>query len=297
MLSLLQPPRSEGYPSDFLFSRLRGKRQQLFSADSAGNGSSRDDQWQALQSDYHWLFGLMNPGLRRIFAPVFLYCELRNLHLMLRAIVGKEQPELARLCRQSLLNKTLLKQLQNCESFDGALSVIDTWMTSIIVDWELLTVSNDRRGTREVEQQLVDGFLRGLSARQLQPDIAAFMAGLIDSRNILTVARYLRWDLDNPPILDGGTELSRQLENGQKKNGRAGLQSVVSRYTGEVGADVALLEIELRDRFSRQVELAGRDPLGIGLVLDYLWRCYLAFVSAGLKTWTGEEFGAWEQLA
>jgi len=243
-----------------------------------------------------WVFGAMNVGFRRMFAPCFLYFELRNLQMILRALAARNQVEFSRLSGQSLLPQKLRLMLQQSGGFDDALAHLDAWLIPVIGGWQPLAATYRAGSTRAVEQQLVDGLLLAMATGSLRTELTGFVAELIDLRNLLTVARYLRWDLAEPPLLAGGSAISRQLKTAYAARGMDGLQGVLQRQAVDAGADVALFESELLARIGRRLAHAGRDPLGPAMVLDYLWRRYQLFRSAGLEAWAGDELAAWEQL-
>jgi len=291
MIGLLRQPKRDGYPADYLFARLRGKRRHLL---QVAAGSIDSDRWEKLQADYLSVFESMRPALRKTFAPFFLYFELRSLQMLLRAFVGNDRQMLTRLCRGSMLNQKMLNQLLQCKQYGELLEVVNKWFVKLLRETSLPELYNDG-GNRAVEEALVDGLLDQFGNSRQQKDIAAFVADQIDLRNLLSAGRYLRWDLGELSLIEGGSEISRQLIAARGRSGRESMLQIVNRYGGE-NNDLALLESELLARFSRRMQLAGRDPLGAGLVVDYLWRRYLAFREAGLKFWAGEDVAAWEGL-
>jgi vacuolar-type H+-ATPase subunit C/Vma6 len=252
------------------------------------------DSRELLQSDYRSVFEMMRPNLRRRFAPYFLLFEVRTLHLLLRAAAGNDRSHLQRHCQTSLLDQQLLKKILKCEQLDELLVLLEDWFGFLGVD-SFIALYN-RGGGRAVEGALTDGLLNRLVRERKSKVVAAFVDDQIDLHNLLTAGRALRWELDDVSLLDGEGEISRQLTDATTRSGRQGLQQVVSRYGG-AGVDLALLESEMLARFSRRIALAGRDPLGDGLIIDYLWRRYLTFRSSGLQFWAGEEITAWEGVA
>lgn len=291
MIRLLQQPRSAGYPTDFLLARLRGKRQHLAESRSAGGS---DNRWSDLQDDFQTVFAAMEKGLRRRFAPCFLYFELRNLQMILRTVSSHDQQQLEQLGRHSLLQRRLLAQLQQSEESVDAFAVIDRWLSPLIPGWEPLAEIYTQHGFRPAEEKLTETVLRHFADSRLTPEMTSFITGLIDMRNLLAAARCLRWELDVLSLVNGGSQINRQLEMAMRKDGVNGLKQILEHQVSEGVEDLAHLERVLQLRISRQLASLARDPLGFGLILDYLWQRYQAFRSSGLSFWAGEEVGAWE---
>ena len=283
MNDLLQKPMLAGYPADFLFARLRGKRQHLL--------AERSDSWERLQTDYRWAYSAMPAAMRKAFAPCFLLVELRSLQMIFRFVAGQNRAQLERISDRSLLDRHLLRAIKLCRAIEDLLDVLGSRFDPLLPGGETIQAIYNRDGQRQVEESLVDAVLQALSVRRQKPEIAGFVADQVDLRNLLTAARCLRWQLQGPVLLEGGGEISQQL-----REAAAGdfLEEAVQHLAGGSANDVALLETELIGRMTRRIEIAARDPLGRGLVLDYLWRRYLAFRRAGMNYWVGADVGAWE---
>jgi len=293
LIDLLRQPRTEGYPTDFLLARLRGKRQHLAEMTGSVTRASVADNWEQLQADYRWLFESMLPPLRQRYAPCFLYYEVRSLLMLLRAFIGLDRPQIERLCQNSLLRQELLKQVRQGETIEEALAVLDGWLGMLLPPGVRLVDLYTLNGNRAVEETLTDGLLRHIAAGRHNPEITAFFIEQFDFRNLLTAARYLRWELGEIPLLAGGGDVSRQLIAAAARSDSKRLQQVITQYVDDA-SDIALLESVWLARCSRRLEMAGRDPLGGSQILDYLWRRYQGFRQAGLNFWSGESIGAWE---
>lgn len=283
MTGLLRQLTESGYPADFLLSRVRGKRQQFATAGS--------DSLEDLQRDWLWIYKAMNPCFRERFAPIFLLAELRALQMMLRAVVANDRSRLAVLCRDSLLNDKLIKGVLLCREPLSLLTLCQQWFGRWLPAGMTLENLFGQGGHRRVEEEMANAVLRTLSARRYRKDVADYVSDQIDMRNQLTVARYRRWQLKDPPLLSGGGEVSRLLRAAKGAKAR---ERLLQRYAGYSGRDVALLESVLDSRLSRRLEVAAREPLADGVVVDYLWRRQQILHQSRLNFWIGEEAGAWE---
>jgi len=289
MISLMQQPKIEGYPDAYLFVRLRGKRVRVEQEESF----SGSEPWGVLMDELRWVFATMRPGLRQKFAPCFLYFELRNLQMILRSLAGGDRQQLERIGRQSLLRSDLLRELLACTGVAAALAILDRYLELFVSDGLRLIESYEQSGARAAEARLTDGLLPRMMQLDLVAPVRDYLSGLIDLRNLLTAARYLRWEIDDPPLLTGDSGIGMQLRLALKREGRAGLRTFLARQLPEAVDDPALLELELLERFGRRWHRYRHDPLATGQIVDYLWQCYRRFRQAGLQRWGGQELAAW----
>lgn len=297
MRDLLQKPKSEGFPVDFIFARLRGKRVDLKNGVEHRLRHHDSDSWQRVQKDLSWLFEMMTTGLRTSFAPCFVLFEIRTLHLMLRAIAGQDERLLEKVTADSLLSRELLDKVPGCKNTQALVGVLEAWLDELVPGRSRLLEALERGGNRQVEEVLTDNLLLSCAENSRIGPVVAFVADQIDRRNLLTAARCLRWELEELLLLNGGGAISRQLRTALRRHGRAGLEDAIHHFGGESGVDVALLETFWLRKVGRRIEEAGRDPLSPALVIDWLWRRYQLFRLSGLRRWGGEDIGAWEAVA
>ena len=104
---LLRQERTEGYPLEYLFSRVRGRRSRLigdwrpliydaspldYLASPQYRGFIRErtaeGMWRALLQEHGWVYRQMDQSTRKAFAPYFLYAELRTIFICLRYLEG-----------------------------------------------------------------------------------------------------------------------------------------------------------------------------------------------------------------
>ena len=283
MIDLLQKPVTAGYPADFVFARLRGKRQHLM--------AEQRDSWERLQKDYRWAYSALPAAMRKMFAPCFLLVELRSLQMIFRFVAGQNRSRLENLATWSLLDRQLLRAIIQCRVIEDLLVVLGSRFDAMLPDGKTIQAIYNRAGQRQVEETLVDSVLQGFSIRRQKPEIAEFVDNQIDLRNLLTAARCLRWQLEEPVLLSGGGEISQQLREAADRDL---LEETVQKLAGGAANDVAMLEAGFLGRMTRRIEVSARDPLGRGLILDYLWRRYLAFRRSGMNHWVGADVDAWE---
>lgn len=294
MIALLQQPKSEGFPLDFLLARLRSRRQHSGQAMEGTGGES--ERWKRRQGVYRWLFAQLPPRARRRLAPCFIFLELQSLQMLLRAIYGGNRQMLEQIRWQSLLNQDLLEEIASCQSLRDLIGVLEHWLPDLPPGGAEWIDVFERGGRRALEESLADGILQRLCRSRQQPDVARFLSEQVDRRNLLTVARYLRWELADPPLIEGGGGLSRRLKKAAKSGEAASLQEILARFAGGEPADPARLERRMLERIGRRLETEVRVRPGPVLIIDYIWRLELAYRSVGVKAWAGEDIAEWEKL-
>lgn len=294
-MNLLLNPEDRGYPDEYLFSRIRGRRSRLitdwrpfiFSASpwdalASGKygrilpGASQESVWRGLLREYQWAYAQMSGRLREIFHPFFLYSELRTLFICLRQGTGRKTGGIDELLGVSLLSEEIKDALLGAADVPSALTGIERIFITRSVEFKGLAKIFENDGLRGVEQHLTNTYLSTTAASRLHPLLKMFFIRLIDSRNIMGLSKYARLGLKSPPVfIDGGSISKARFREIIEKEGMMGVASLVRSFTGvkTEALGPANVEIALYKAITRFLKKEGRDPLGIGLILDYLWRC------------------------
>lgn len=292
---LLTRPVAAGYPTEYLLARLRGRRTGLLAAGHPARGehppplpgASRrlpaggevaENPWERLRGEFRWVYGQMNDRLRAIFAPFFLWYELRTVILCLRFRRGGERERPARLLTRSLLAEPVRRTLAAESEPAVLLDTLAGQLALLAEPLRTLGMVFRAEGGAAVEQRLVNLYLERVAGPPFDPLIREFFCALIDLRNLLSLAKAQRWRLTAPPLfVRGGAIGTERLERarvGGVENGAV----LLARSLPGMGRDPLSgedLESQLLGWLTRKVQILGREPLGIGLVLDYLWRCSL----------------------
>ncbi|HEY5513038.1 MAG TPA: V-type ATPase subunit [Geomonas sp.] len=124
-----------------------------------------------------------------------------------------------------------------------------------------------------------------MTSLALHPVLREFFRALVDLMNLLFLAKQMRWQLEDPrALIRGGTIATERLEKVLKKGSAAALAALLRSQPGlgDLPAVPDNLEQFLLCRLTRQVRRLGRDPLGIGRILDYLWGCSVEARNASL---------------
>jgi len=303
-MELLLGTEDRGYPTEYLVSRIRGRRSRLVSdwgrlvyesnvfeyLGSRKNGRvfrdrSAEGIWRELMREYRWVYLQMNAGLRRIFEPYFLYTELRTLFICLRQVNAGKAGAGEELLEISLLNNELKGVLNGRAGVEAVVAGLER----ILVQRSRLFAGLPRvfgeQGLRGVEQHLVDACLSMVLHERLHALLRQFFAMLIDSRNLMAVFKYLRQGLTKTPALIKGGALSMdRLIDILTRQDLAGAAALVREHAGirAESPDLTQAEIGLYRSISRTLRKGGSAGTGVGLILDYLWRCSIEAMNLGV---------------
>lgn len=290
-----------GVPADCLLTRIRGRRsflvcdwdrmllarQPLTALSSAPwresfSVGAEDQVQQVLRKEYFWVFLRMDEPQRRFAAPFFWLAEIRTLALSLRFLT-RERAYIGRLLRDSLLDgsiKDLLQGSDGCAVAVAKLADLLAWHEPRFAG--LLDVYRSG-GPGAVEAALYEISLQSLVRTRLHPQMHCYIALVVDSRNLITVAKRLRWQMSTiPPLLEGGNLPLPRLAELFKRRDDIGLLHLAMRLGGQVPfREAADLERVLYESQRRVMCRLAREG-GIGTILDYLWRCANEAANIGL---------------
>jgi len=282
-----------GVPLDTLLARIRGRRAFLVSdwetlllaADplavlppapwrrelAAGAGQSLA-LW-AFNRESARLFGWLEEPLRRKLAPVFWLAEIPALAGRLRRIAGRRKPA-GDETRETLLAKPLQRAL-GLDSATAAVAGVTACLAPLERGFAALPAIYRSGGPGAVEAALHDLSLEYCAAQVRQPQLKRYVTLLIDSRNLLAIAKHQRWRLAvQPKFLRGGSLHLPELAALFAADNPAALLLRIARLGGADTPAVA----DTPEKGVLQAQLTvmqrlAREPAGIGLILDYLWRC------------------------
>lgn len=294
--SLLAPAGRTGYPREYLLSRIRGRRSKLIRnwralasepspldhlASPQYQGFVRErsleGMWRALLKEHRWVRGQMDEDMRRDFAPYFLHAELRTLFIALRALAGEKAQKADETLEASLLAPSLRSLLRSGDAGDAVVR-LEKILVPVSPGFAGLSERFGADGLRGVEQQVTAAFLRHVLTMPLHPVLRQFFVRLIDARNILALFKSLRFGEGDPAaFLDGGTFGRERLLVLAGRDDPFAVLPLVRQTAGITltEPDPTRIETALYRGITKGLKLEGRDPLGTGLILEYLWRCSL----------------------
>jgi len=306
----LESAPDHGFPLDYLVSRLKGRKSRLITdwdilvkstspMEQLPPGhyqtifgiSAPDAAWRALMAEYQWAYHQMNGQGRRTFAPFFLYGELRTLFICLRYLRGLMRDRLQEILSASLLSGEIKDVLLRSPDDLSAAQGIEEKFLCLSRLFKGIAETMRHEGLKGFEQKLAELFLSMIIATGLDPFLKVFFLQVIDARNILALAKLLKLGATSEhPFISGGRTDAVKLREILGRRDIQDADKLVRGFTGEktASADLSGLERSLYRGISRSLKKGGKDSLGTGPVLDYLWRCSvdamnLSILSYGAK--------------
>lgn len=292
---MLKDEPDRGYPTDYLLSRLKGRRVRLiadweplvYGSAALGQVSPLEERlspgsassaviWGHLLREYQWVFGQMNEGLRGVFAPFFLYTELKTIFRGLRFMEAKEMAALERVLALTLLSDTVTRALRESKSVQVAVERLSVLFSTLSSEFGGIAELFSKEGLKGMEERIAVCYLEYLNEVGLNPLIKTFFNRLVDARNIMGLYKQMRWDLSTPLVaIRGGTISGSELNEVNEHGDMQGVTDLVKRVWGKtVGkGDLSALETTLYSAMTAFLRREGRELSGVGLILDYLWRC------------------------
>lgn len=282
---LLENPEEKGYPFPYVLARIRGRRlrgnkQDVMQAiPSSGRAEvlpmDADALLAAARAERNWLWHQLEPGMRRIYAPLFFYHELKPLALALRRREARQWGLVDAIMEGSLFVKPL-RQLMVAEQIgtQEALKRLGRILQRISPGFGLLGSAYTSGRIGAIEELLLSTTLRQLATLTLQPCLRAFFIRLTDMLNLLSLFRHLHWHSTIPPIfVPGGRIRTTLLVSWLDGSGTAARNAWAASLTeiGVLPESPVELEQELMSGMTRLCRRLAREPEGIGLVVDYLW--------------------------
>jgi hypothetical protein len=240
----------------------------------APEGGAEAGLWSGLQREFAWVHHQMGHGQQTIFEPFFLPLELRTLIMALRMRSrGEEGHTLAGVLRFSLLCAPVKRLL--CEGTDlpailaGVGAYLDFWPGA----GRALPGILQQQGMTGCEERLLDACLGHAARGRLHPAVASFVNRLIDMENIVALSKQLRWRMAEHGFIEGGRISTTHLREAARDREGGKARHLIGRVLGvEADPDPIGLVPLLAARLGRILRRQGREPDGVGLILDYLWR-------------------------
>jgi vacuolar-type H+-ATPase subunit C/Vma6 len=276
---MLQKIENKGYPTDYLFSRLRVRK---INYQNLLKNRLVEDVWNNLLLEYKWVYCQMNEKLRNIFSPFFLYFELRNILILIRYKTSSEE-KISEILKWSLLSKELKRNLIYAKDVFIAIRYIEEAFSPISNNFLKLSTIFKCNGFKQFEHNLIKIYFEGIIESSLEPDIKNFLKYLIDSKNILILYKRLRWNIQEElELIKGGNIDPRLLEKCDNEKNIDKILILFKRFTG-LKVDLNQLENSLIRGSINLFKKNMSDPLSLGFILNYLWSCYIQTIQLSIK--------------
>ena len=292
---LLEKAPDNGFPADYLFSRLKGRRARLvLDWDALAASPSPLEQlpeghfqmtlgdrtaeaiWRALLFEYGWVYHQMNQQLRKTFSPFFLYAELRTMIICLRYLRELKKDMVRQILMASILSDDIKKILR--ESNDALTAAQEIEKTFYCLSERFAGIAEIMRteGLKGFEQKLVEHYLSFVVNAGTDPILRSFFRRLIDARNMLALAKLLRIGTTaDHRFISGGMVSTARINDILISRNKQAADKLLFELAGEMISALDLRRIEpgLYRSISRWLKRERSAVTGIGTALDYLWRC------------------------
>ena len=301
---LLDIRKEPGYPSDYLLSRIRGRKARLIRDwtplvaspaplellpeshyQKIPGDRSAEGIWMALLNEYRWVYYQMNRHLRDTFGPFFVYTELRTLFICLRNLKEMKRARLRAMLSASLLSEKLRAILSDSADELAATQAIEAEFRRLAGQFSGITEILRDEGLGGFEHELTKRYLTVIAGSTPDPVLRAFFMRLIDARNTLALSKLLKQKKPaEHAFIPGGKIDAQNLERILESRSLPDLERVLMEIAGEeiASADNIRLEASLYRGITRFLKKEGRSPLSTGPILEYLWRCSIEAMNLGV---------------
>lgn len=262
------------YPSEYLFSRLRGR------FDSGLNYIRREPPEairQYIEQEHKWVYLQMNSGLRRMLWSFFFYREIRRIFEWLR--LGDITTQL----ESSLLSEEIKEIFLKTSDTVVRIERLETVLLAVSGNFKGLMDAFKSGGLKKFEEALMNSFLSTISGYVTYHSLTEFFRYIIDFRNLMSLYKYRRWKLEKVPlILLGGNMGSKELEKAFSSGDISKVCQLSSRLLNIDIDDPSELEVGfyvgLRRILKRRYITNPNEPI---LIPYYLWNLYVEYLLRG----------------
>ena len=269
-MQLLATTQPSELPTDALLARLRCRRAAI---DLTSDRTTEAPPGEVIE----WVYRRLNRRLRKRLGPFLDLLAMRNLVLALRYLLAEQDLPV------SLRHNTLLaKPLQELIMAPDAETTIVRLESALVKDYPFvggLAITWRSHGPGGVEQQLASGILQHGLNRSDKGIVGRTLRYLVDMRNCLVIKKYWRWQVNQAPQLTAGGSISvDRLTRVWAIRDEDRLATLVTKLGGLPTRNLEAIKLEqsLINGLTRLLREAGRDPLGVAVVIEYLWKTQLA---------------------
>jgi hypothetical protein len=269
-MQLLATTQPSELPTDALLARLRCRRAAI---DLAADRTTEAPPGEVIE----WVYRRLNRRLRKRLGPFLDLLAMRNLVLALRYLLAEQDLPVS-LCQNTLL----AKPLQELIMAPDAETTIVRLESALVKDYPFvdgLAITWRSHGPGGVEQQLASGILQHGLNRSDKGIVSRTLSYLVDMRNCLVIKKYWRWQVNQAPQLTAGGSISvERLTRIWAARDEDRLATLVTKLGGLPTRNLEAINLEqsLINGLTRLLREAGRDPLGVAVVIEYLWKTQLA---------------------
>lgn len=280
MLNLLLDCPFTGYPANYLVARIRGRLERVAWTEIPGEQQTGDDShiWTGAAAERGWLYRQMDETLRKTLAPLFFLFEIETLVRLVRAEEARQGADGNGFPRNTLLSGEIKGIFQGSGATGAKVEQLHGAMKEAGFVMDGLVTAQAENGAQGFEAYLRREFLQQVPAMCGHARVEQFLRTIIDLKNIMTVAKWLRWEKPGvPQLLKGGSAGSKIRSSASL--GEA-LRRMIRRFPGGSGfagpANPAHLEPFLLDRLGQGMRGNIRYGGPAECVMGYIWHCHAA---------------------
>jgi len=298
MLRLLIEGDGREYPADYLLSRIRGRKVRLVPArpgEARFKAMQEEDDnriWAAAATERQWLFRQMHSGLRCALAPLFVFFEIDTMARVIRYRSLERSREAENVLQGSILAPAIQKVMRGGGGVTEMLAMLEEFCADRGLPLEGLSNEYTAGGLRRSEEMMRSRFLTQVLDEEEKGEVLSFFQDMVDMRNILTVAKALRWKLPEVPLLLGGGNV--RLRSLMTRVSADGLAGMIRRWTSGVslaGEELhpARLEPFLLNHLGRKIHRRQRGGGSVPVCIAYIWQTFMAARDRSLLFHAGGE--------
>lgn len=270
---LLTDKGLRNYPSDYLFSRLRGRidRGIVYI-----RGSGTDAAREFIEQEYRWVYLQMNKELRRLLWPFFFYREIKRLFEWLRIDDLSLHPQL----ESSLLSEEIKKIFLGTRDLTSRIEKLKMILSDIFKEFNYISKNSELKA---FEENLMKSFLSTIVTSAIYPALRDFFRYIIDFRNLVTIYKCIRWKLERIPSFTPCGKLSESELRRAFSSGDITMVNKLSiKRLGLHIDDPSEIEIGLYNGLRVILKrFYQTDPLKPIVIPYYLWNCYVEYLMIG----------------
>lgn len=283
-------PESE-LPSEYLVSRLqgrrvsRGQRWKTLAGSGTSGRETAEHLWQALRSEYRWVYTHMCLPLRRQFSFFFLVAEAKIIFSCLRLKAANDYDSLNKMLTDSLLAKPIRVLLLDRQTDSASvIRAAEILLRNLLPRFPGIDEADSKGNLRRTEEKVTAAIFSGsVKEKRLHPILIDYFKRIIDLRNIIWHSQQFH--------AETRSQLPTPLEGGYLSFARGGKRVNLVEKTLPSGYHRLLLNSEKLSQaavslhqaaFHKKIRSFKHSSAIIGQILCYLVQLHDEFASLSM---------------
>jgi len=233
--------------------------------------------WDEAAAERRWLYLQMDGDLRKDLAPLLVYFELRTLILCLRSLETDMPGAMEVNLTVSLLAKEVKKIVVFRSAPESVIGKLERFLADSPLRLHGLAAAYGEGGVQKCEELIWRRYFEQILAFSSHPEVSRLSRSLIDLRNILTMAKCVRWnEPELPGLINGGYVRIRKADQVPSP---ATLEEMVRGFTGGrqvAAADLHPVNLEplLYAHLSTAMRRRMRSMCPVAGCMGYIWHIF-----------------------